>query len=83
MLSPWRLSNRLDTGFCVEGLDPALETEQPLGFINDQRNPGARFEPCGVLRRRIAKKSELRKVAITQHTLAKTIRTVGSIQGTM
>lgn len=37
---PWRLSKTLDTGFCVEALDAALETGQPLIFNTDQ---GAQF----------------------------------------
>ena len=36
----WRLSNTLDTVFCVEALDAALETGQPLIFNTDQ---GAQF----------------------------------------
>jgi putative transposase len=36
----WRLSNTLDTGFCVEALDAALDQGQPLIFNTDQ---GAQF----------------------------------------
>ncbi|MEX0449293.1 DDE-type integrase/transposase/recombinase, partial [Spiribacter sp. 221] len=32
----WRLSNTLDTGFCVEALDAALDQGQPLIFNTDQ-----------------------------------------------
>ena len=36
----WRLSNTLDTGFCVEALNAALDQGQPLIFNTDQ---GAQF----------------------------------------
>ena len=36
----WRLSNRLDSGFCVEALDEALAQSQPEIFNSDQ---GAQF----------------------------------------
>lgn len=36
----WRLSNTLDTGFCLEALDSALAEHQPCAFNTDQ---GAQF----------------------------------------
>ena len=32
----WKLSNTLDTGFCIEALDQALERGKPLVFNTDQ-----------------------------------------------
>ena len=47
----WKLSNTLDTGFCMEALAQALERGKPLVFNTDQslprRRPGVASSPAG------------------------------------
>ena len=48
----WRLSNTMDTGFCIEALEAALRTGTPEIFNTDQgRSLPARRSPSGCWRR--------------------------------